>query len=989
MKLVHATLYGFGKWVDYSIDFSSESAVCIYGENESGKSTLHKFILFMLFGLPPKQRAFYRPKTSGKMGGKLSLYDPTIGEYTIERFDEVNNGAATCYTTDGNVQGEAWLEERLQGMTYQTYQSIFSFSALDLNDLRRMKEDDLGEVLLGIGLTGSNNIYSIEKRLDTKIGELFKPYGKKPAINQQLESLNDLFTSLQAYKSEEANYKGKKEEIALLSQEMNQLQSELQKGKFQLSTIEKQLHALPMIHDYQQLTAEFKKYPAAIAFPENGVERFEKVKEKLLPLQSEQAVLEHNEQRYATQIDKLKGEKADEKIYKKAINLLKQKQVYVQMKKELEKNEASISESVIQLNTEIDQLRIGLRQTDLASITFPFYIEKTWNQIKNDAYQLSIEKEQLQQEENQLKHQRNYLLNQMQEMEDGFLSDEELQQMNDEINAYKEFNVLQQVKTTSDDKRDNWKKRMANKEVNSRQILIGCIVLSLLIGGGAIIFMRPWLFTGTVILLVFGMGQWLWGKYAAKEMMKILADDDLQVTRLQITEQEKEQTEQLLARHHQNKTEHSAFKEQEKTIDIQYIKYSEKRKTLEEKEQRLHDQINEQMDKYAFLKQIEVSYWPEFYHRMKDLLNMEQEQQNKKETSKRLRAELHQFHSKVDLFLQEISETSASDSLEDKLKIIDTLQEKYEITSRQIDQYNSLQADYQYQQRELKQKMQTYVIERETLFSNAQADTENMYYEKANKRKGKFETNHQLQKIIEQLDKLFPRREWEQLIESKSDVHTLDMEAQQTLQAIDQMEKEIEEIRQRLAEGKANLLIMESSESYSKTIHQYGMEIEQLNKLAKEWSVLKTAKEMLIETKRNYRDKYLTKVIENASHYFKQLTGNAYKKVYAPKNELPFQVETNDGMRFTVNELSQGTVDQLYVSLRMAISEIMSEKHRLPFIIDDAFVHFDTVRIKRMMEIVKDIAKRQQMIIFTCKKEVVESAENMEVILLSETIRIY
>src|SRR5690625_2799620 len=112
MMIKQATIYGFGKWIDYSIDFSKKKFICICGENESGKSTIQQFILFMLFGLPPKQRTFYRPKTSGKMGGRLTVIDPVIGEYIIERLDEVQNGAARCYVPDGQ---EYRSEERRVG----------------------------------------------------------------------------------------------------------------------------------------------------------------------------------------------------------------------------------------------------------------------------------------------------------------------------------------------------------------------------------------------------------------------------------------------------------------------------------------------------------------------------------------------------------------------------------------------------------------------------------------------------------------------------------------------------------------------------------------------------------------------------------------------------------------------------------------------------------------------------------------------------------
>src|SRR5690625_2605053 len=152
---MNADIYGFGKWVDHAIQFNPDGFTVIYGENESGKSTLHQFVLFMLFGLPPKQRNFYRPKTSGKMGGRLTVEDPQIGVFTIERLDEVNNGAAICYTKDGKEFDEAWLKDQLKGLTKKIYQSIFSFSAMDLHLINNIKEDDLAEMLLGIGMTGS------------------------------------------------------------------------------------------------------------------------------------------------------------------------------------------------------------------------------------------------------------------------------------------------------------------------------------------------------------------------------------------------------------------------------------------------------------------------------------------------------------------------------------------------------------------------------------------------------------------------------------------------------------------------------------------------------------------------------------------------------------------------------------------------------------------------------------------------------------------
>ena len=63
-------------------------------------------------------------------------------------------------------------------------------------------------------------------------------------------------------------------------------------------TIEKQLHALPVIHEDHKLKKQLEDYPETIKFPENGVSRLEKWKESLLPLKSEWNIVAGHEKKY-------------------------------------------------------------------------------------------------------------------------------------------------------------------------------------------------------------------------------------------------------------------------------------------------------------------------------------------------------------------------------------------------------------------------------------------------------------------------------------------------------------------------------------------------------------------------------------------------------------------------------------------------------------------------------------------------------------------
>src|SRR5690625_3560622 len=142
MRIKRAHIYGFGYWIDKEIDFGTTNLVCFFGENETGKSTLQQFILFMLFGLPPRKREFYYPVGSSRMGGRLYIVDEQFGSFMIERMDGIRNGAAVCYFENDNEREENWLREYLKGIDQSIYESVFSFASTDLANIYLMQDKD-------------------------------------------------------------------------------------------------------------------------------------------------------------------------------------------------------------------------------------------------------------------------------------------------------------------------------------------------------------------------------------------------------------------------------------------------------------------------------------------------------------------------------------------------------------------------------------------------------------------------------------------------------------------------------------------------------------------------------------------------------------------------------------------------------------------------------------------------------------------------------
>ena len=71
---------------------------------------------------------------------------------------------------------------------------------------------------------------------------------------------------------------------------------------------------------------------------------------------------------------------------------------------------------------------------------------------------------------------------------------------------------------------------------------------------------------------------------------------------------------------------------------------------------------------------------------------------------------------------------------------------------------------------------------------------------------------------------------------------------------------------------------------------------------------------------------------------------------------------------------SEGTVDQLYLALRLAVSGELTP--HAPLVLDDALVRFDDTRLALAMDILKEESGQKQVIVFTCQGRETNYLEN-------------
>ncbi|HPS89637.1 MAG TPA: hypothetical protein PLC35_06665, partial [Methanosarcina vacuolata] len=149
--------------------------------------------------------------------------------------------------------------------------------------------------------------------------------------------------------------------------------------------------------------------------------------------------------------------------------------------------------------------------------------------------------------------------------------------------------------------------------------------------------------------------------------------------------------------------------------------------------------------------------------------------------------------------------------------------------------------------------------------------------------------------------------------------------------------------------------------------------LEELHEKSREWTSLVLAREILAKAVKVYEMERQPAVIVEAQAFFSKITRGRYTRIYSPLNSTEIYVEDRNGRQKRIQELSRGTAEQLYLSLRFGfIREFGRHSESLPIVFDDVLVNFDPERCKSTCEAIKDLASDNQIFYFTCHPETVQ-----------------
>ncbi len=198
-----------------------------------------------------------------------------------------------------------------------------------------------------------------------------------------------------------------------------------------------------------------------------------------------------------------------------------------------------------------------------------------------------------------------------------------------------------------------------------------------------------------------------------------------------------------------------------------------------------------------------------------------------------------------------------------------------------------------------------------------------------------------------------------------------------TQEALAAQRQELEELRVRLEGIQTELGSLDTriKQLYAQALPseiaaQLAEQDEKMRQLARERDRLALALGVIRAAEKRYRQENQPEIIRNAAGYLDTITQGRYGRLALNETGdgvIVFCQETGAWLDPAKDRLSKGTLEQLYLSLRLSLMDHLDpEGETLPLFLDETLINWDGARTRGGLTVLAQIAERRQVLLFTC-----------------------
>jgi uncharacterized protein YhaN len=402
---------GFGIFNDFSLTSLGQGINVILGNNETGKSTLLKFIRYTLFGYPKPVDQRMAPLNGGEHRGRIVALLSDSNRVAFERSAGSSGGTISMLYKGSSYEDQALWNRLLGNATKEIFENVYAFSLEELTDWNHLSasgvEDRIFSVSLGLG---NISIKEVEENIRKQIDDIYTPRGRGkqfiPLLLKQIDSRKELISGIQ---DNLPRYRQLSIEIKELEADINKTMEELKKYQAESSRLNNYLRCYNSFISIAHYDDELAALPGLNNYPGDGPEQLNDLERRRRELDEKIQVLKkgNNEE---------KGiEELDEEIKAVSFNtvLLESAEKVEYLKANLEKYSLSVSDMKDD-NARIENLdklikqdldRIGAKWTEQNILGFTDIIshhdrvnefKEKFDEIRSDKKELEAQQKTLQ-----------------------------------------------------------------------------------------------------------------------------------------------------------------------------------------------------------------------------------------------------------------------------------------------------------------------------------------------------------------------------------------------------------------------------------------------------------------------------------------------------------------------------------------------------------------------------------------------------------------
>lgn len=184
----------------------------------------------------------------------------------------------------------------------------------------------------------------------------------------------------------------------------------------------------------------------------------------------------------------------------------------------------------------------------------------------------------------------------------------------------------------------------------------------------------------------------------------------------------------------------------------------------------------------------------------------------------------------------------------------------------------------------------------------------------------------------------------------------------ETTRLLSECAQEQQRLQNRLGQYQGRMALLGDREELCRQLQQ---KQKRLAKLEETYAALVVAQDTLNAAKAELQRRFAPRITKRAQEILSAMTGGRYRKVIMSDD---FSLQAGAAEENILRDAlwrSDGTMDQLYLALRLAVAEELTPN--APLVLDDVLVRFDDKRMRAAVKQLREMSKDKQIILFTCQ----------------------